>query len=80
MESTMQGFYVNLPNSEVTFFKEFIRKMGWTISKTPVQEQAIEEEQDTDIPADIMSLVGIASSISEEEIENDDRLSYLLRK
>ena len=76
----MQGFYVNLPDSEVTFFKEFIRKMGWTISKTPIQELVIEEENDTDIPADIMSLVGIASSISEEDIKNDDRLSYLFRK
>ena len=27
-----------------------------------------------------MSLVGVASSISEEDIKNDDRLAYLLRK
>ena len=80
MEATMQGFYVNLPNTEVTFFKEFVRKMGWSISSHPIQEEVMKKEKDTDIPADIMSLVGIASSISEEDIENDERLSYLLRK
>lgn len=80
MEATMQGFYVNLPNSEVTFFKEFIRKMGWTISKNPIQETVVDKTNDSDIPADIMSLVGVASSISEEDIKNDDRLAYLLQK
>jgi len=80
METTMQGFYVNLPNTEVTFFKEFIRKMGWTISNYPHQQQVVKKELNADIPADIMSLVGIASSISDEEIENDERLSYLLQK
>ena len=76
----MQGFYVNLPNSEVTFFKEFIHKMGWTISKSPVQEKIIEKPEESELPTDIMSLIGIASSITEEDIEEDDRLSYLLRK
>ena len=80
MEATMQGFYVNLPNSEVTFFKEFVHKMGWTISKSPIQEKVMEKSKDSELPADIMSLVGIASSISKEDIENDDRLAYLLRK
>ena len=80
MEATMQGFYVNLPNTEVTFFKEFIRKMGWSISNYPIQEQVSQNEINSDIPADIMSLVGIASSISEEDIKNDDKLSSLLRK
>ena len=80
MEATMQGFYVNLPNTEVTFFKEFIRKMGWSISNYPIQEQVSQNEINSDIPADIMSLVGIASSISEEDIKSDDKLSYLLRK
>lgn len=80
MEATMQGFYVNLPNSEVTFFKEFIHKMGWTITKVPVSEKANEKVNDSELPTDIMSLVGIASSISKEDIEKDDRLSYLLQK
>ena len=80
MEAAMQGFYVNLPNSEVTFFKEFIRKMGWTISKSPIQETVVDKTDESGIPADIMSLVGVASSISEEDIKNDDRLAYLLRK
>lgn len=79
MEATMQGYYVNLPNSEVTFFKEFIQKMGWTISKGPAQK-VVEKVEDANLPADIMSLVGIASSISDEDVTKDDRLSYLLRK
>ena len=54
--------------------------MGWSISNYPIQEEVKKKEKDADIPAEIMSLVGIASSISEEDIENDDRLSYLLRK
>ena len=40
----------------------------------------VQNEVNADIPADIVSLIGIASSISEEDIENDDKLSYLLRK
>lgn len=32
------------------------------------------------IPGDIKELVGIASGISKEDIEADDRLSYLLGK
>jgi predicted lactoylglutathione lyase len=80
MKTTMQSFYVNVPNADIAFFKEFVRKMGWSISNHPIQEEVMKKEKDTDIPADIMSLVGIASSISEEDIENDDRLSYLLRK
>lgn len=79
MGATMQEFYVNLPNSEVSFFKEFIQKMGWTISRGPVQK-VIEKVEDANLPADIMSLVGIASSISDEDIAKDDRLSYLLQK
>lgn len=80
MEATMQGFYVNLPNTEVKFFKDLIKKMGWTITKVPMENVKLEGVVNAEIPSDIMSLVGIASSISDEEIENDDRLSYLLRK
>ena len=43
------------------------------------QKEIIQEENNPDIPADIMSLVGIASSFSEEDIMNDDKLSYLLQ-
>ena len=44
-----------------------------------IQKEIIHEENNPDIPADIMSLVGIASSFSEEDIMNDDKLSYLLQ-
>ena len=80
MDATIQRFYVNLPNTEVKFFKEFIQKMGWTISNAPIQTIVEEEEINEEIPADIMSLVGIASSIKMEDVDTDYRLSYLLRK
>ena len=66
MKTTMQSFYVNVPNSDIAFFKEFVRKMGWSISNHPIQEEVIKKEEDTDIPADIMSFVGIVCSKSEE--------------
>ena len=47
MEATMQGFYVNLPNTDVTFFKEFIRKMGWSISNYPIPEQVVQKDNRT---------------------------------
>ena len=80
MEATMQGFYVNLPNTEVKFFKDLIKKMGWTITNAPMENVKLEGVVNAEIPSDILSLVGIASSISDEDIENDDRLSYLLGK
>lgn len=43
MDATIQRFYVNLPNTEVEFFKEFIQKMGWTISNASIQT-IVEEE------------------------------------
>lgn len=44
-----------------------------------------EERQETidklqGIPDDIKELIGIASGISKEDVENDDRLSYFLSK
>ena len=40
MDATMQKLYVNLPISEVNFFKEFIRKMGWTICDNVAEKQS----------------------------------------
>ena len=31
METMMQGIYVNLPASDMKFFKELVKKMGWSI-------------------------------------------------
>ena len=66
MKTTMQSFYVNVPNADIAFFKEFVRKMGWSISNHPIQGEVIKKEEDADIPADIMSFVGIVCSKSEE--------------
>ena len=82
MEATMQSFYVNLPSTEVKFFKELVRKMGWTmgINKTLAHSAEGGMEQMRDIPAEVCSLIGLASSLSEKDIAEDDRLAYLLGK
>ena len=78
----MQGFYVSLPSTEVGFFKELVRKMGWTMGRNrSVVHSSVEgEEQLNDIPVEIRSLIGVASSITEEDIAEDDKLAYLLNK
>lgn len=78
----MQGFYVSLPSTEVGFFKELVRKMGWTMGRNrSVVHSSVEgEEQLKDIPVEIRSLIGVASSITEEDIAEDDKLAYLLNK
>ena len=82
MGATMQGFYVSLPSTEVGFFKELVRKMGWTMGRNrSVVHSSVEgEEQLKDIPVEIRSLIGVASSITEEDIAEDDKLAYLLNK
>ena len=78
----MQGFYVSLPSTEVGFFKELVRKMGWTMgqNRSVVHSSVEREEQLNDIPVEIRSLIGVASSITEEDIAEDDKLAYLLNK
>ena len=82
MGATMQGFYVSLPSTEVGFFKELVRKMGWTMgrNRSVVHSSVEREEQLNDIPVEIRSLIGVASSITEEDIAEDDKLAYLLNK
>ena len=82
MGATMQGFYVSLPSTEVGFFKELVRKMGWTMGRncSVVHSSVEREEQLNDIPVEIRSLIGVASSITEEDIAEDDKLAYLLNK
>ncbi len=82
MDATMQKLYVNLPISEVNFFKEFIRKMGWTICDNVAEKQSdnTPNELCADIPDDIMSFVGLASNLNNKDIDDDDKLSYLIQK
>lgn len=32
MDTTVQGFYLDVPKSEVKFFQQLAKKMGWTVS------------------------------------------------
>lgn len=82
MGATMQGFYVSLPSTEVGFFKELVRKMGWTMGRNrAIAHCSVEEKELLDaVPTEIRSLIGVASSITEEDIAKDDKLAYLLNK
>ena len=82
MGATMQGFYVSLPSTEVGFFKELVRKMGWTMGRNRTITHCTAEEKKLldDVPAEIRSLIGVASSITDEDIAMDDKLAYLLNK
>lgn len=31
MDSTLQGVYINVPQADMKFFKELVKKMGWTV-------------------------------------------------
>lgn len=82
MGATMQGFYVSLPSTEVRFFKELVRKMGWTMGRNRTITHCTAEEKKLldEVPAEIRSLIGVAASITEEDIAMDDKLAYLLNK
>lgn len=32
MDAALQGFYLNVPKSDVKLFKQLVKKMGWTVS------------------------------------------------
>lgn len=32
MDTALQGFYLNVPKSEVKLFQQLAKKMGWTVS------------------------------------------------
>lgn len=32
METALQGFYLNVPKSDVKLFQQLAKKMGWTVS------------------------------------------------
>lgn len=82
MGATMQGFYVSLPSTEVGFFKELVRKMGWTMGRNSTITHCTAEEKKLldEVPDEIRSLIGVAASITEEDISMDEKLAYLLNK
>lgn len=51
------------------------------VKKVAVRKQASASDSKTvELPEDIKALIGIASGLTEEDIEKDERLSYLLNK
>ena len=40
METTMQNINVTLPAADVKFFRELVKKMGWTMKKTSSKQQS----------------------------------------
>lgn len=56
-----------------------VRKVT-VVKQTKSKKPTLAKGELTDVPEDIRSLVGLASGISVDEIEADDRLSYLMNK
>ena len=51
------------------------------VVKVSVRTEKSKNDGRTDrLPEDIKSLMGVASSISQEQIESDERLKYLMEK
>ena len=40
MEATMQTLNVTIPTSDVKFFKEIMKKMGWIVEKNKKQKNS----------------------------------------
>lgn len=36
MDAALQGFYLNVPKSDVKLFQQLAKKMGWTVSDKDV--------------------------------------------
>lgn len=66
----MQGFYVSLPSTEVGFFKELVRKMGWTMGRNRTITHCTAEEKKLldEVPDEIRSLIGVAASIQKKTL------------
>ena len=48
METMMQSIYVNLPASDMKFFKELVKKMGWSIETKRISgiDKALKDVED----------------------------------
>ncbi len=33
MDSTLRGAYINVPQADMKFLKELVKKMGWTVER-----------------------------------------------
>lgn len=33
MDSTLRGVYINVPQADMKFLKELVKKMGWTVER-----------------------------------------------
>ena len=33
MDSTLRGVYINVPQADMMFLKELVKKMGWTVER-----------------------------------------------
>lgn len=52
------------------------------VAKVVVRQEQQQQKTDVaeELPEDIKSLIGIASEISKQQIESDERLKYLMEK
>lgn len=68
-------------NSLIPILKSAIELLKG-VKKVAVKKQAASPDNKTveQLPEDIKALIGIASGLTEKDIDNDERLSYLLNK
>lgn len=61
--------------------KEAISLLKGVISVTIKEPSSIKSSNKLeDLPTDIQNLIGLATGITEKDIESDDRLAYILKK
>ena len=61
MEAVMQDFFLTIPKSEVSFFQQFIKKMGWKIQTKEERLDGFIASRPHDVP------------LNDEEILNELR-------
>lgn len=88
MDIALKNISIELPVTDFSFIETLIRKMGWTLKsqedilmpteKTLAKSDAEPHKQYSSRIMHLRCLHG--NGITQKEIENDERLAYLLNK
>lgn len=88
MDITLKNISIELPVTDISFIETLVRKMGWTIKsqedvissdeKTVVKSNANVHKQYSSRIMHLRSLCG--NGIKPKDIEDDERLAYLLSR
>lgn len=83
MEATLDQFSVYIPNQEVSLFKALFHKMGWAFSSNAHEEKQHVTKEDAAIegvPDIVMSLLGAASPIDDDDLNGRKAYSEFLKQ